>query len=377
MSDAARADEVYGREAICEHLLERLRSGDRGTGGPFTERRVAREFSVCRSTARQALQELVRSGHLEVSARRGYWPRSPLAGMTAPRIAYIRIGPQPCGQWQRHCTDLLAAVQRRVLQQRGTVTAIGESVPRSGRLSGRLRAERVDGVLLDCEGSEADSIAATLGAPCVLVNTPTDSTSVDVVVQDNAAGGHLAACRLLDAGHRRIAWLGWGSGSNHARERLGGFLAAFAERGLPFDPRWMAPVERGSGRGGTEVALGRVLALRPTAVAALWTDLGAWSARYLRRAGLNIPDDIGLVTWGPDETFQANWWECSGEQAPLPDAIHWKLGGMVDAALSRLAERMRNPLALPAKVLLPVHLARRGSCLKESPVPGRAGVGGT
>ncbi|MFO7900107.1 MAG: substrate-binding domain-containing protein [Planctomycetota bacterium] len=375
MPEAPETGEISGRRAIYEELRRRLLSRGPDGDGPLTERTVAREFSVCRLTARRALQELVRSGHLQVTPRRGYWPSSPLVGTKAPRIAYVHANLERPMERGSHYTDVISAVQWQVLRQGGTVISIGESDPPSGRLVERVQTEQVDGIILDCDGQEADAIADALGAPCVLINTPTASLKLDVLVQDNAAGGHLAARHCLDAGHRRIGWLGWQTGNPHARERLGGFLSAFAERGLPFDPAWAVLVERGSGRAGAERAVERLLALKPTAIVVLWTDLGAWSARYIRRAGLRIPDDIGLVTWGPEETFRANWWECSGAQAPLPDAILWKLGGMVDAALSRLAERMRNPLTLPARVLLPVRLARRGSCLKGSPVPGRAAGG--
>jgi DNA-binding LacI/PurR family transcriptional regulator len=375
MPEAQKIRETSERQAICEQLRRRILSRDPDAREPLTERAVAREFSVCRLTARQALQELVRSGHLQVSPRRGYWPSSPLVGIGAPRIVYVHADPERQIERGSHYTDVISAVQRQVLRQGGTVITIGESDPPSGRLVERVRAEQVDGIILDCDGQEADATADALGAPCVLINTPTESLKLDVVVQDNAAGGHLAARHCLDAGHRRVGWLGWQPGNPHARERLGGFLSAFAERGLPFDPRRAVRVERGSGRAAVERAIERLLALKPTAIVVLWTDLGAWSARYLRRAGLSVPDDISLVTWGPEETFQRNWWESSGEQAELPDAIHWQLSGMVDVALSRLTERMRNPLALPAKVLLPVRLETRGSCLPLGGVPDRAAGG--
>ena len=377
MLEVQKTHEGHGKQAIYDSLLQRLLSGELAGGGPLTERAVAREFSVCRPTARQALRELVRSGHLQVSPRRGYWPSSPLVGTVAPRVACVCVGTGQQRDLGRHYTDILLAVNQRVLGQGGTVVTISDTDCHPGRLARRVRAEKVDGVILDCDSSDADAIADALGMPCILINTPTVSAQMDVVVQDNMTGGYLAASHFLDIGHRRVGWVGWQPGSAHARERLGSFLSSFAERGLPFDPHLMALVERGSGPAETEKAVKRLLAERPTAIAALWTDLGAWTARYIKQLGLGVPEDISLVTWGRRETFQLQWWECCEGQVPLPDAIEWGLEAMVDASLSRLVERKRNPLAAPAKILLPVSLETRGSCQPVNAEPRAANGGAT
>jgi hypothetical protein len=41
--------------------------------------------------------------------------------------------------------------------------------------------------------------------------------------------------------------------------------------------------------------------------------------------------------------------------------MHWSLSDLADSALSRLTERLRNPLVRPVKLFVPVSLTERGS----------------
>jgi DNA-binding LacI/PurR family transcriptional regulator len=362
MANAGKQGTATGRrQVICRELRRRLEARQFGNDKRLTERRIAGEFSVCRLTARQALQELVRSGHLQVAPRRGYWPSSPLSGTTAPRIAFVKAGTSGAPGWSRQLGAMWHAIQEVIVESGGTVTAIGEPEPGNGRLARRLADIEIDGVILDCAPGVVAEIAGELRQPCVVVNTPIEAGNADVLVQDNATGGYLAGRHVLDLGHERICWLGWPTSVAHGRERFGGFLAAMAERDRQFDLSHAAFVKEDDPRGLDE-AVARLLAGRPTAIVVLWAAMAARVVISARKAGLALPDDLRLVTWGAVEGFPERWRAYCGRDEPLPDAIHWRMRDMVDAALSRLAERIRNPISPPVKLFLPVHLECRGSC---------------
>lgn len=349
------------QDLIVTALRQRLGAGGHGADAYLSERGVAREFNVSRMTARWAMRALVRSGHLQATPRRGYLPGSPLAGAPQMRIAWIKTGIEPPTEWARYATDMKLAVERKLRAVGGSVVSMSEATPLSDGVNRRLRAERVNAVILDCDSNDATLIAAGIATPCVLINTPTEAVTADVLVQDNAAGGYRVAAHLLDHGHRRIAWLGGRPGdSAHARERLGGFLSAFVERGLRFDPQWAAfsPLGR---RDIVRRELRKLLALRPTAIATLWLDLAVWVSQALREQGLRVPEDVSVVAWGARESFAEKWTALAGAASPLPDAMHWSLEDLADSALSRLTERLRNPLARPVKIFVPVRLTARGS----------------
>ena len=60
------------------------------------------------------------------------------------------------------------------------------------------------------------------GIPVVFVDRPAENLAADSVVFDNREGGRLAAQHLLDAGHRRIAFIGDYAWLPTYRERLAG-----------------------------------------------------------------------------------------------------------------------------------------------------------
>ncbi|WP_372594261.1 LacI family DNA-binding transcriptional regulator [Actinotalea sp.] len=75
-----------------------------------------------------------------------------------------------------------------------------------------------------------------LGTPIVAVDRPLSTASSDSVVFDNHGGAMAGTLALLDAGHRRIGFVGSTSRLSTHRERRSGFLDAFAARGLTADP---------------------------------------------------------------------------------------------------------------------------------------------
>ena len=75
-----------------------------------------------------------------------------------------------------------------------------------------------------------------LGTPIVAVDRPLSTHGSDAVVFDNHGGAMAGTLALLDAGHRRIGFVGsTGQLSTH-RERRRGFHDALAARGLVEDP---------------------------------------------------------------------------------------------------------------------------------------------
>jgi LacI family transcriptional regulator len=61
----------------------------------------------------------------------------------------------------------------------------------------------------------------------------------DFVGHDNFQSGHLATQRLLEAGHRRVAFLGWDSPIPNLRDRARGYHAALAEAGVAASSDWL------------------------------------------------------------------------------------------------------------------------------------------
>ena len=75
-----------------------------------------------------------------------------------------------------------------------------------------------------------------LGTPIVAVDRPLSGTASDSVVIDNRVGTRDGVLALIDAGHRRIAFVGSSSNLYTHDERAAGYRDALLLRGIPYVP---------------------------------------------------------------------------------------------------------------------------------------------
>jgi LacI family transcriptional regulator len=161
------------------------------------------------------------------------------------------------------------------------------------------RRDRVDGVLvisLPLTPAEIRAFSRD-GLPAVCVDVA--NTMLPYVSIDDVSGGAMAARHLLDAGHRRIAFVGdveenpFGFASSE--RRLDGFRAELECAGIELSPSY---VKRGPfGRATAGRLTRQLLSLRhrPTAIFAA-SDVQAFGVLdAAARAGLTVPDNLSVI----------------------------------------------------------------------------------
>jgi DNA-binding LacI/PurR family transcriptional regulator len=161
------------------------------------------------------------------------------------------------------------------------------------------RRERVDGVIVISLPLTVAEVRALdrAGVPAVLVDV--SQALLPHVAIDDIAGGALAARCLLEAGHRRVAFIGdveddvFGFASSE--RRLEGFRGALREAGAAVPAGYVkrGPFGRESAGRLTRQLLG--LRERPTAVFAA-SDVQAFGVLdAAARVGLTVPDDLSVI----------------------------------------------------------------------------------
>lgn len=124
----------------------------------------------------------------------------------------------------RGMTLLIAASDDQVVQERLTVTSMLER-----RVLALLLVPIADDhAYLDGERQ--------LGTPIVAVDRPLSGAASDSVVVDNRVGARNGVLALIDAGHRRIAFVGSSSKIYTHGERADGYLDALSLRGISYEP---------------------------------------------------------------------------------------------------------------------------------------------
>ncbi|RKR76062.1 LacI family DNA-binding transcriptional regulator [Frondihabitans australicus] len=134
----------------------------------------------------------------------------------------------------------LAKGVERELRSQGlqlVVSSTDESAERERRLVEEMVARQVRALIVvsTLEASEVLQGAQDRGIPVVFVDRPADTLVADSVVLDNREGARMATQHLLDAGHRRVGFVGDFSRLPTHRQRLDGYLEAMAQAGVDGD----------------------------------------------------------------------------------------------------------------------------------------------
>lgn len=181
------------------------------------------------------------------------------------------------------------------------LATISEDAQRVRGLLDRLRDDRFAGVIMNTSVSGHEATfrqAAREGFPIVLVHEELDGVKAVVNWPGYRTGGLIATQHLISTGRRRIAYLGTQAGSLSDQDKLEGYQAALDMAGIPFDPRLLFRCTRDFQSGYAAVA--EILNRCPDVDAIVSaSDVRAVGAlRYLTSHGIEVPDQIAIVSFG-------------------------------------------------------------------------------
>lgn len=162
-----------------------------------------------------------------------------------------------------------------------------------------LAAQRVDGVLMARMSHQVVARPDGLsGLPVVLVDgAPEAGWTVDAVVPDEEEIAATAVERLVEAGHRRIAFANADDDAPAVSGRAHGFAAALDRAGLhaPAATVVSAPSDAVGGRRAGRILLDRPPAERPTAVFCFNDQVAMGVYQAAAALGLVVPTDVSVI----------------------------------------------------------------------------------
>ncbi len=369
------------RRPLTDQLVEQVRaliSEGRVQAGAFlpTERELGSEHGVSRVTVRRALAQLVEEGLLESVPYQGYRllpsPRKDSAKRT---VAYVLGAVGPDEAWDRSHGQILSAFSRVQMSTGNQMLGVGGKGRKPHQVFQDLRESGVWGVVLDTSLPGYLEAAFESRLPLVMVDAYVEHPQLDVVVQDNFSGAWQAVDHLLQAGHKRIGWVGptvvkhqdraqffkgheksaragW-KGFIHYRERFAGARSAMHEAGLDFTKAYLGEVSKNDDDEDAERIVTKMLkqSSRPTALACMWLEMGLGATRAIQNMGLQIGRDIELAVWCTENEYREILaLEFLGGQVPL--AVVWKPADMAEVALQRLEVRATRPQSPACRVLV-------------------------
>jgi LacI family transcriptional regulator len=304
---------------------------------------------------RPGVSAATRERVLEAAHAAGYVPHAPARGLASGRTGML--GLVFANLLDTYYAEILqgAVVESEAHGRRLVLHLTGTSDAREIAQVATLLGGSVDGLILVLPRA-ADYYINTIAQrrfPCVLVDHRTLDTPLPAIRSANHAGGEAGTRHLLDLGHRRIGFVTGDMAYGCSEERLAGYRAALAERGITPDERYVQEGDwtPASGWRAAEVLLR--LDPRPTAIFASndLQALGVYEAAH--DAGLCVPEQLSVV--GFDDRLEAR------QAYPRMTTVRQPLTAMGGRAVEMvLAQAAGQPLA-ELVVELPTELVVRAS----------------
>lgn len=216
-----------------------------------------------------------------------------------------------------------------------------------------LADERVEGIILVPIHSGGAEIAGNVdrGIPVVAYDRPVDDPRADAVIADNVEGARRATELLIEAGHRRIGFVGGIADLKPGADRLAGYEAAVRARGLtPVVANGEFSVARA--QAATDELLRHPAGITGLVVGSNLMTIGA--QRAIRARGVRVPEDVALV--GIDDP----WWAELLE--PPMTTVAQPVRRMAESAINLLFERIAGTRTQPRCVVFGFELRVRQSC---------------
>jgi LacI family transcriptional regulator len=160
-----------------------------------------------------------------------------------------------------------------------------------------LAEKRVDGLVIAPVSNAVDPAQERLfnSIPIVYVDRPPQNTPCSYVVIDNIRGGFIATRHLIEAGYRKIGFIGAVEQSMPNDERLEGFKMAMERYGLPIEERHIK-LGHFTQEAGTNLVREMIGAGDyPRAIFAENDLLALGVIEGVRSMGLAVPADVAVV----------------------------------------------------------------------------------
>lgn len=174
---------------------------------------------------------------------------------------------------------------------------------------------------------------------------------VHIVGIDNVAAGRMAARELVARGYRRVAFLGGPRSATSTQDRFEGFRDEIAQHPqVTMTSSYAQAYSFEAGR----AEMQRLLATTPAEAYFCGDDvlsIGVLSA--IRDAGLNVPQDIGVI--GLNDMEMARW-----ESIALT-TIRQPIKQIIDASVALMVAMLDDPDRHPEARLFPCELVERGT----------------
>lgn len=271
---------------------------------------VARMAGVSTATVSKVINEKpsisdeTRQHVLHVMSQLSYHPNAQASNFAKKRsenIVFLAVTEAHTAFYNPHMFEILCGAQKKIREKKYNFSFIGSptkeiAFKEAEYIIGRKAA---DGILI--HGSATSRPLASLlintDFPHIIIGRPCFSTTTCWIDINNYVSGEMATKYLNSCGYTKIAFIGGPETDEISRHRLKGFVSTMHNNGFSVSNSFIkyGTYSRDSGFAMMEELLrGNCL---PDAVICENNEIAMGATDAIRKHGMEIPDDVGVITF--------------------------------------------------------------------------------
>ena len=274
--------------------------------GPLTMKDIAREFGISVATVSRALKDSPRISEERRKAIQAYarghnfYPNAVGEALRHSKVMPIRlIGVIVPEFTHYYFSSILTGIEEAASARGyGIIVALSnEQYEREARICENFHRIKVCGVIVsqakDTRNYDHYQKLIDAGIPLVFYDRICTGVNASRVVVDDYTGAYNAVTHLIETGCQRIAFYGGPMQLEISKNRYNGYKDALLKHGLAVDESIVRICDN---RAEAEAITPELLALdhRPDGFFAVNDDTAIGILYTVKRAGLKVPDDIGI-----------------------------------------------------------------------------------
>ena len=166
--------------------------------------------------------------------------------------------------------------------------------------------KKVDGIVLICTYLRKSFVNEMLASdiPCVVIGDRTQNIKIPYVDSDNVQGGKDVTKKLIQYGHRKIAFVGGIEKNHNVEDRQKGFLEIMHENNLKVPSEYLFKADLNNEEQSSHQVIRSINLLKnaPTAVIAATDMIALGMIREAINIGIKIPEQISVVGFDANTT---------------------------------------------------------------------------
>lgn len=232
-----------------------------------------------------------------------------------------------------------------------------ENADKSWDLLQVLINRQVDGfIIVSSEQSENQvHLLKERNIPFVLLDRHFEDIQTDFVIINNYKASYDAGLHLVQNGYRRIGMIAYKSKLFHMKERIRGYLSALKEGGVDFQKDWLKEVRFSHIEKEVRGSIHKMLSCESPVDSIIFATYGLAinGLKIINELRLNVPKDLGIVSFGQAEGFDLYYCPITYLKQPIED-----LG---KAAVELLVKKLKNADQGMQQILMEAKLITRDS----------------